>query len=57
MCYLIAKKFDKQGCIAIKTRHGKALADFTKSLQKEIGQNGVQLVALVLMENMNRMKL
>lgn len=23
MCYLIAKEFDKQGCIAVKIRHGK----------------------------------
>lgn len=22
MCYLIAKEFDKQGCIAVKKRHG-----------------------------------
>ena len=27
MCYLIAKEFDKQGCIAVKTRHGKANDD------------------------------
>lgn len=24
MCYLIAKEFDKKGCIAVNTRHGKA---------------------------------
>ena len=41
MCYLIAKEFDKKGCIAVKTRHGKALADFTEKLQKQIGANGV----------------
>lgn len=46
MCYLIAKKFDKNGCIALKTRHGKALADFTEKLQRQIGQNGVQLVTI-----------
>ena len=46
MCYLIAKEFDKKGCIAVKTRHGKALADFTEKLQKQIGANGVQLVTL-----------
>lgn len=39
MCYLIAKKFDKKGCIAVKTRHGKALADFTEKLQSQIGQS------------------
>jgi len=46
MCYLIAKKFDKKGCIAVKTKHGKALADFTELLQRQIGQNGVQLVTI-----------
>ena len=34
MCYLIAKEFDKKGCIAVKTR------------QKQIGANGVQLVTI-----------
>lgn len=23
MCYLSAKEFDKKGCIAVKTKHGK----------------------------------
>lgn len=46
MCYLIAKEFDKKGCIAVKTRHGKELADFTENLQKQIGENGVQLVTI-----------
>ena len=46
MCYLIAKEFDKKGCIAVKTRHGQALADFTENLQKQIGENGVQLVTI-----------
>ena len=46
MCYLIAKEFDKKGCIALKTRHGKELADFTEKLQKQMGENGVQLVTI-----------
>ena len=46
MCYLVAKKFNKTGCVAMKTRHGKALADFTEALQKQIGDNGVQLVTI-----------
>ena len=46
MCYLIAKEFDKKGCIAVKARHGKAMADFTEKLQKLIGENGVQLVTI-----------
>ncbi len=35
MCYLVAKKFEQKGCIAIKTKHGKVLADFTEKLQKK----------------------
>lgn len=46
MCYLVAKKFDEKGCIAVKTRHGKALADYAENLQRLIGQNGVQLVTI-----------
>lgn len=46
MCYLVAKKFENNGCIAVKTRHGKALADYTENLQKQIGLNVVQLVTI-----------
>jgi len=46
MCYLVAKKFDEKGCIAVKTRHGKTLSEFTRSLQQQIGYNGVQLITI-----------
>ncbi len=46
MCYLLAKRFDKKGCVAWKTRHGKELADFAESLQKQLGENGVQLIII-----------
>lgn len=46
MCYLLAKRFDEKGCIAWKTKHGKALADFAEELQEQISQNGVQLVTI-----------
>lgn len=46
MCYLVAKEFDKKGCIAVKTRHGKELADFTEKLQKQIRKSGIQLVTI-----------
>ena len=39
MCYLVAKRFDGKGCLAMKVKHGKALADFTEALQKKIGDN------------------
>ncbi len=28
MCYLIAKKFNDTGCLALQTTHGQHLADF-----------------------------
>lgn len=46
MCYLVAKKFEENGCIAVKTRHGKALADFLENLQQQIEYNGIQLVTV-----------
>lgn len=46
MCYLIAKEFDKQGCIAVKTRHGKELSNMVNELNKEISGKGVQLVII-----------
>lgn len=46
MCYLIAKRFDEQGCIAVKSEHGKKLSSFTRELQDKIGFNGVQLVTI-----------
>ena len=46
MCYLVAKRFDGKGCLAMKEKHGKALADFTEALQKKIGDNGVQLITI-----------
>ena len=41
MCYLIAKKFEKQGCIAVKTKYGKDLSDMVKALNKQISGEGV----------------
>lgn len=30
MCYLIAKEFDKQGCIAVKTMDVRSVKEITK---------------------------
>ena len=46
MCYLVAKKFDEIGCVALKARHGKELVKFTKSLDLKIGEKGIQLVTI-----------
>lgn len=46
MCYLIAKEFDKQGCIAVKTRHGKTLSNIVEELNEKVSDKGVQLVTI-----------
>lgn len=42
MCYLIAKDRDVHGCFALKTKHGKHLAE----LNEAVGYKGVQLVTI-----------
>ena len=46
MCYLIAKKFNDIGCLALQTSHGQHLADFKRKLIAEIGTDKVQLVTI-----------
>ena len=46
MCYLIAKKFNEVGCLALQTNHGQHLADFKKKLISEIGTDKIQLVTI-----------
>ena len=37
MCYIIAKRFKKSGCIALKAKRGKEWVDFATNLQKKLG--------------------
>ena len=46
MCYLIAKDRDARGCYALKTTHGKHLAELKSELDQAVGFKGVQLVVL-----------
>jgi len=46
MCYLIAKKFDEVGCVALQTSHGQHLAQFKKDLMNKIGFEYIQLVTI-----------
>lgn len=46
MCYLVAKKFNHIGSIALKAEHGKKLADFKRKLSKELGYDDIQLVTI-----------
>lgn len=37
MCYVIAKNIDDEGCVALRTTHGKRLSSFKKSLMEKVG--------------------
>lgn len=46
MCYLIAKKFDDVGCVALQTEHGPHLVDFETKLMRSVGYDKIQLVVI-----------
>ena len=46
MCYLVAKKFKKQGSIALEIQHGKELSDLSRSLTLQTLKNNVQIVTI-----------
>lgn len=46
MCYLIAKKTDKSGCIALRTTHGQRLVDLKRKLREIIGGTLIELITI-----------
>ncbi len=46
MCYLVAKDKNKHGCFALKTRHGKHLAEFSDQLDDKVAGRGIQIVTI-----------
>ena len=46
MCYLIAKKLDNVGSIALRTTHGKHLSQFKREIESEVGYDKIQLVTI-----------
>ena len=46
MCYLIAKSIDEEGCVALRTTHGKHLSAFKRSIEKRVGYDKIQLVTI-----------
>lgn len=46
MCYLIAKKINKVGCLALQMSHGQHLADFKEKLMQAVGYDTIQLVTI-----------
>lgn len=50
MCYLIAKKFNEQGCIAVESMRGKALSSLVSYLGLKTLDKGVQILTVTSME-------
>lgn len=46
MCYLIAKKVNSIGSLALQTSHGQHLVSFKKKIIEEIGFDKIQLVTI-----------
>lgn len=46
MSYLIAKKFGKEGCIALQMSLGQHLVDFEEKLIKKYGFHPLELVTI-----------
>lgn len=36
MCYLVAKNIDTEGCVALRTVHGKHLSEFKRMIEKKL---------------------
>ena len=46
MCYLVAKKLDNVGSIALRPTHGKHLSQFKREIESEVGYDKIQLVTI-----------
>lgn len=46
MCYLIAKKFDAIGCLAVQMTQGERLAELKEKLTQIVGYDSIQLVTI-----------
>ena len=45
MCYLIAKRFKKSGCIALQTEPGEEMANIADALQEKLGYD-IQIITI-----------
>lgn len=46
MCYLVAKNRNTPGCYALKTKHGKQLAEMKRRMNAKVVNKGIQLVTI-----------
>jgi len=51
MCYLVAKKFDKEGSLVLEAEQGQRLASLSKYLTLTTLEHGVQIVTLNNLES------
>ncbi|MBM6931648.1 hypothetical protein H5999_11380 [[Clostridium] spiroforme] len=45
MCYLVAKRFNKSGCIALQIEAGEEMAKFADALQEKLGYD-IQIITI-----------
>lgn len=50
MCYLIAKKFEEAGCIAVEMESGKELASLVTYLGRKTLDKNIQILTVSSME-------
>ena len=46
VCYVVAKDRDKPGCVAMKSKIGKQLSSFTRSLNESLPRKGIQIIVI-----------
>ncbi len=46
MCWLIAKKYEEHGCLAVKTEYGEALASLVTYLGLKTLDKGIQILTV-----------
>lgn len=55
MCYLVAKNIDSEGCVALRTTHGKHLSEFKRSIEKRLDMIKFSLLQLADHQHMENM--
>lgn len=56
MCYLIAKKFNEKGCVAVEAERGKALSALVSYLGLKTLDKGIQILTVTDMDTFGEYK-
>lgn len=46
MCYLIAKRFNGHGCLAVQSEYGAQLASLVDYLSRKVESKGIQILTV-----------